>query len=60
MTENFQLRQVIPYLQVGGQTIAYDLKLKDISGVCMRLRRGTEKYWTCKTIPAGVLIRRVE
>lgn len=60
MTDNTQLRQVLPFIPVGRQVVAYDRRVKDISGLCMRLRRGNDKCFSCKTIPAGVLIQRVE
>lgn len=60
MTDNAQLRNVLPSIPVGATVVAYDRKIKDVSWLCASVRRGTGKYFQCKTNPLGVVIRRVE
>lgn len=60
MTDNTQLRNLLPSIPIGTTVVAYGRKVKDISWLCGSVRRGTDLYFQCKASPLGVLIRRVE
>lgn len=58
--DNLQIFSILARLPLGGSVVAHGRKMKDVSTLCQRVRRGTEVYFQCKTITQGVLIRRVE
>jgi len=60
VTTNAELRGVLPYIPVGRHVVAYGRSVKHMSDLCKSIRKGTDKYFQCKTNPLGVVIRRVE
>lgn len=60
MTTNPELRKVLPSIPVGRSVVAYGRSVKHMADLCKSVRRGTDKYFSCKTIALGVLIQRVE
>ena len=60
MTTNAELRKVLPSIPIGRSVFAYGRNVKHMADLCKSVRRGTEKYFTCKTTELGVLIQRVE
>ncbi len=60
MTDNLQIRAELKILPKGRNMIAYGRNIKHICDLVKSARRGTGRYFSCKTTDRGVQITRLE